>query len=58
MRHAPVGSGQALNAPTKGAKFYSTDKRNANNAGDLGEINARRIFDFIYLLFNYLDGPI
>ena len=58
MRHAPVGSGQALNAPTKGAKFYSTDKRNANNAVDLGEINTRRISDFIYLLFNYLDGLI
>ncbi len=27
--------------PAKGAKFYSTDWRNANNAGDFREISAR-----------------
>ncbi len=53
-RPAPAGQVLPLNAPTKGAKFYSTGWRNANKAGYFQQISARRILDFIPLFFNSL----
>ncbi len=58
LRHytAALGHrGQRNRGPAKGAKFYLTGWRNANNRGDFGENPPFRRGDFFYLLFNKLQ---